>query len=158
MFWQQKNTASDAQPRVTQNEDCYLSSTKRHRSPYFPRVMRPTEHYAVGTVRRTDHLVVGIERQLKPNSSLPHRHEKIETKQFGVIHTTSGRPWIVEQDIPDRFTDREDVPRHVMMATYSDVTNLVTPGPKTADGLHRSYVAMWPDIEAPHTLFASLTK
>ena len=45
-----------------------------------------------------------------------------------------------------------------MMAIYSDVTNLVTPGPKTADGLHRSYVAMRPDIEAPHTLFASLTK
>ena len=54
--------------------------------------------------------------------------------------------------------DREDVPRHVMMATYSDVTNLVTPEPITADGLHRSYVAMRTDIEAPHTLFASLMK
>ena len=54
--------------------------------------------------------------------------------------------------------DREDVPRHVMMATYSGVTNLVTPEPITADELHRSYGAMRPDIEAPHTLFASLTK
>jgi hypothetical protein len=44
------------------------------------------------------------------------------------------------------------------MAIYSDATNLVMPGPKTADGLHRSYVAMRPDIEVPHTLFASLTK
>ena len=71
---------------------------------------------------------------------------------------TFGRTWTVEQDIPDRSTDREDVPRHATTATYSDVTSLVTPGPKTADGLHRSYVAMWPDIEAPQPLFASLTK
>ena len=101
--------------------------------------------------------MVGIERQFKPNSP-PRHHGKIETKQFGVIHTTSGRPWIVEQDIPDRFTDHEDVPQHVMMATYSDVTNLVTPEPTTTDGLHRSYVATQLDIEAPHTLFASLMK
>ena len=71
---------------------------------------------------------------------------------------TFGRTWTVEQDIQDRSTDREDTPRHATMATYSDVTNLVTPGPKTADGLHPSYVATWPDIEAPHTPSASLMK
>ena len=71
---------------------------------------------------------------------------------------TFGRTWTVEQDIPDRSTDREDVPRHAMTAIYSDVTSLVTPGPKTADGLHRSYIAMWPKIEAPHTLCAPQTK
>ena len=71
---------------------------------------------------------------------------------------TFGRTWIVEQDILDRSTDREDAPRHAKTAIYSDVTSLVTPGPKTADGLHQSYVMMRPDIEAPHTLFASLTK
>ena len=71
---------------------------------------------------------------------------------------TFGRTWTIEQDIPDRSSDRVDMPRHVTMAIYSDVTNLVTPGPKTADGLHQSYVAMWPNIEAPHTLFASQTK
>ena len=54
--------------------------------------------------------------------------------------------------------DREDVPRHVMMATYSDVTNLVTHESITADELHRSYGIMRPDTEAPHTLFASLMK
>ena len=111
---------------------------KRRRNPYLPRVMRPIDNHAVGTVRRTDHHVVGIERQLRPNSSLPHRLVKIETKQLGVAHTTSDRPWIVEQDIHDLFMDREDVPRHVMMATYSDVTNLVTPELITADELHRS--------------------
>ena len=68
------------------------------------------------------------------------------------------KTWIVEQDIPNRSTDREDVSRHATSATYSDGTSLVTLGPKTADGLHRSYVAMRPDIEAPYTLFASLTK
>ena len=118
-----------------------------HRSPYHHCKMRLTDHHTIGT-----------KRQLKPNTSPPHLTVKAETKQFGVIHTTFGRTWIVEQDIPNRFTDREDVPRHTMMATYSDVTNLVTPGPTTADGLHRSYVTMRPDIEAPHTLFASLMK
>ena len=74
---------------------------KRRRSPYLPRVMRPIDHYAVGTVRRTNHHVVGIERQLRPNSSLPHRLVKIETEEFGVTHTTSGRSWTIEQDIQD---------------------------------------------------------
>ena len=36
------------------------------------------------------------------------------------------------------------------MAIWSDVTNRTTPGPKTADELHPSCVATWPDIEAPH--------
>ena len=44
------------------------------------------------------------------------------------------------------------------MATYLDVTNLATPEPKTENELLRSYVAVWPYIEAPHTLFASLMK
>ena len=44
------------------------------------------------------------------------------------------------------------------MATYSDMTNLVTHGPKTADRLHPSYVVILPDIEVPHTLIASLMK
>ena len=54
--------------------------------------------------------------------------------------------------------DREDVPRHMMMAIYSDVTNLVMRGLKAADGRHQSYVAIRPDIEVPHTLIASPTK
>ena len=131
---------------------------KRCWTTYFPRVTRPTEYYAVGTLRRTDHLAVGIERQLKPNSSPPRRHEKTEIKQLGDIHMNFGRTWIVEQDIQDRSTDREDVPRHATTTIYSDVTSLVTPEPKTADGLHRSYIAMWPNIEAPHTLSASQTR
>ena len=101
---------------------------------------------------------VRIKRQLKPNTRPPHLAVKAEIKQLGVIHMTFGRTWTVEQDTPDQSTDREDASRLGMTATYSDVTNLVTPGPKTADGLHRSYVAMRPDIEAPHTLFASLMK
>ena len=46
----------------------------------------------------------------------------------------------------------------MMMTTYSDVTNLVTPEPITADELHRSYGIMRPDTEAPHTHFASPMK
>ena len=66
-------------------------------------------HHAVGTMRLTDHNAVGIKRQLKPNSSPPHPNEKIEITQLGVIHTTLGRTWTVEQNIPDRSTDHEDV-------------------------------------------------
>ena len=92
----------------------------------------------------------------------PSKCEKIPSRvspyNIGVIHMTFGRTWTVEQDIPDRSTDREDVPRHVTTAIYSDVTSLATPGPKTADELHRSYVMKWPDMEAPHTVFASLMK
>ena len=71
---------------------------------------------------------------------------------------TSDRTWKIEPDRPDQSTDREDVPGHATMATYSDVTNLVMCGLKTADGLHQSYVAIRPDIEAPHTLIASLMR
>ena len=106
----------------------------------------------------TDHHVVGIKRQHKPNTSPLHLTVKVEIKQLGDIRTTRGKNWTIMQDMLDRSTDREDVPRHVTTATYSDVTSLVTPGPKTVDGLHRSNVAMWPDIEATHTLFASLMK
>ena len=109
-------------------------------------------------MRLTDHHAVGIKRQLKPNTSPPHLAVKAEIKQLGVTHTTFGRTWTVEQDIQDRSTDREGVPRGTMSATYSDVINLTMLGPNTADGLHRSYVAIRPDIEAPHTLFASLMK
>ena len=109
-------------------------------------------------MRLTDHHAVGIKQQLKPNTRLPHLAAKAGIKQLRVIHMTFGRTWTVEQDIQDRSTDREDVPRHATTATYLDVTNLVTLKLITIDGLHRSYVAMRPDIEVPHTLFASLTK
>ena len=113
---------------------------KRRRSPYLPRA-----------IWLTDHHMVGIKQQLKPNSSLPHHPEKIKTKEFGVTHTTFGRPWTIKQDIQDRSTDREGVPRGTTTATYSDVINLTTPGPNTADGLHQSYATTRPGIEAPRT-------
>ena len=121
-------------------------------------MMRRWSPYHHLTTRPTDRHAVGIKRQLKPNTRPPHLAVKAGIKQLGVTHMTFDRTWIVEQDIQDLSMDREDVHRHATTATYSDVTNLVTPGPKTADGLHRSYVAMRPDIEAPHTLSASLTK
>ena len=148
MSWQQRNTASNAQPRVTRSTDCYLSSMRRRRNLY----------HVAGTMWPTDPNAVGIKRQLKPNSNPPHPNEKTEIKQLGVIHTTLSRTWTVEQNIPNRSTDHEDVPRHATSATYSDGTSLVMLGPKTADGLHLSYVATWPNIEAPHTHSASLTK
>ena len=94
------------------------------------------DHRVVETGWPTSHPAVGIKRQLRPNSSLPHHPEKIKTKEFGVTHTTFGRPWTIKQDIQDRSTDRADVPQGTTMATFSDVTNLTTPGPNAADGLH----------------------
>ena len=121
-------------------------------------MMRRRSPYHHHTIQLTDHHAVGTKRQLLPNTSPPHLTIKAEIKQLGVIHMTFSKTWIVEQDIPDRSTDRVDVPQHAATTIYSDVTSLVTPGPKTADGLHRSYVAVWPNIEAPHILFASQTK
>ena len=89
-------------------------------------------------MRLTDHHVVGIKRQLKPNTSPPHLIVKAEIKQLVIIHMTFSRNWTIKQDILDRFTDREDVPRHAMTATCSDVTNLVMRRLKAADGLHQS--------------------
>ena len=116
------------------------------------------DHHVVETVRWTEHPAVGIKRQLRPNSSLPHRPVKIETKEFGVTRTTSGRHWTVEQDIQDRSTDREDVLRGTTTATYSDATNLTTPEPNAADRLHQSSAVMRPGTEVPHTLSASQTR
>ena len=87
-------------------------------------------------MRQVDHNLVWIKRQLKTNTRPPHLAIKARIKQLGVVHTTFDRTGIVEQDTQDRSTDREDVPRHATTATYSDATNLATPGPKTANGLH----------------------
>ena len=104
------------------------------------------DHHVVETGRPTGHHAVGIKRQLRPNSSLPNHPAKIKMKEFGVTRMTIGRPWTVEQDIQDRSTNREDVPRDTTTATYSDVTNLTTPGPNAA--------ATRPGTEAPHTPYA----
>ena len=145
--WPPKNTALVAQPKAIRSIDCYLSALTRRWSPYHHR-----------TMWQADHNLVRIKRQLEPNTSPPHLAVKAEIKQLGAMHMTFGRTWTIEQGIPDQFTDHEDVPRHATTTIYSEVTSLVTPGPKTAGGLHRSYITMWPDIEALHTLFASLTK
>ena len=127
---------------------------RRRQRTYLPRVIQ-NDHPMVETGRPTGHPAVGIKRQLRPHNSLPHRLIKIETEEFGVTRTSSGRSWTIEQDIQDRSTDRESVPRGTTTtATYLDVINLTTPGPNTADGLHQSYATTRPDIEAPHTLSA----
>ena len=71
---------------------------------------------------------------------------------------TFGRNWTGEQDTPDQSMDRGDAFRLATTATYSDVTNLTTPGLNAADGLHQSYATTRPDLEAPHTLSASQMK
>ena len=116
------------------------------------------DHHVVETGRPTGHPAVWIKRQLRPNSRLPHHPEKIKTKEFGVTHTTFGRPWTIKQDIQDRSTDRADAPQGTTMATYSDVTNLTTPGPNATEELHPSYAATRHGTEVPHTLSALQTR
>ena len=79
MSWQPKNTALSAQPRVTRSADCYLSSTRRHQSAHLPRVMQ-NDHHVVETGQPTGHPAVGIKRQLRPNSSLPHRRQTLDSR------------------------------------------------------------------------------
>ena len=106
----------------------------------------------------TDHHVAGTKRQLKPNTSPYYLAVKAVTQQLGDTHMTCGMTWKIKQVRPDRSMDHGGVPLCATMATRLDVTNITTPGPKTADELHPSYVTTWPDIEAPHTPYASLMK
>ena len=112
--------------------------------------------YHLHTMRQVTDNSVRIRRQLKPNTRPPHLTVKAGITQLMIVQRT--RNETIEKDTRDPSTDREGMPRHAMMATYSDVTNLATPEPKTAKGLLRSYVAVWPNIEALHTCFASLMK
>ena len=45
-----------------------------------------------------------------------------------------------------------------MMVAYSDAIKPTMPGPYTANGTRRRCFIVWPYIEEPHTLSASLTK
>ena len=115
----------------------------------------PYHHH---TMRQIVDNSVRIKRQLKPNTRPPHLAVKARTTQVTITQMTCRGTWTIEQDTQDRSTDCESMLRHATMATYSDVTNLATPEPKTANGLMQSYVAVWPNIEVPHTRFASLMK
>ena len=119
----------------------------RRWSPSYQYRMRLTGHHAAGT-----------KRHLEPNISPHHLTVKAEIRQLREAHMTPGMTWKTEQVRPDRSMDREGVPRCATMAIQPDVTNIITPGLKTGDELHPSYVATWPDIEAPYTPFASLMK
>ena len=114
--------------------------------------------YHCHTMRQVADNSVRIKRQLKPNTIPPHLTVNARITQLTIVQTTYSETWAVEPDTQDRSTDREGMPRHATMATYPDVTNLATPEPKTVKGLLRSYVAVWPNIEAPHTRFASPMK
>ena len=110
------------------------------------------------TMRQVTDNSVRIKRQLKPNTRPPHLAVKARATQVTITQTTCRGTRTIEQDTQDRSMDRERMLRHAAMATYSDASNLAMPEPQTAKGLLRSYVAVWPSIEALHTRFASLMK
>ena len=147
MSWQPRKTTSSAQPKVTRSANCYPNSMTRRWSPSYQRIMRLTDHHVAGT-----------KRQLKPNTSPHYLVVKTETQQPRDTHMTCGMTWKTEQVRPDRSMDRGGVPGCAMMAICLDMTNITTPGPKTADDIHLVYAATWIDIEVPHTPFAALMK
>ena len=63
-----------------------------------------------------------------------------------------------EPDTQNRHTDRGDMPRPVITVIYSDTTNPSTLDPKTVSGVRLMCFTVWPNIEEPHTLFASPTR
>ena len=111
-----------------------------------------------GTIWLTDHHVARTKRHLEPNTSMHCLAEQTKIQQLGDIHMTYSMTWKTEQVRQDRSMDHGGVPRCATMAIRPNVTNMTTSGPKTADEPHPSYVTTWPDIEAPHSPFASLTK
>ena len=109
-------------------------------------------------MRLTDHHVAGTKRHLKPNTSQYYLAMQAEALQLGNTHMTYDKTWITERVRQDRSMDHGGVHRRATMAIRLNVTNVIMSGPKTAEELHPIYVTTWPDIEAPHTPFASLTK
>ena len=87
-----------------------------------------------------------------------HLAAKARTTQATITQTTCRGTGTIEQEAQDRSTDHENMLRHATTATYSDVSHLAATRPKTAMGLLQSYASVWPNIEAPHTRFASLMK
>ena len=81
--WQLKNTASNAQQRVTRSVSCYPNLTMRRWSLYHQRITRMTD--PIG------HHVAGTERQLEPNTSPHHFAVKAEKQQLGDTHMTYDR-------------------------------------------------------------------
>jgi len=135
---------------------CRLLPQFNEEAPEHTSPSRNAERPPRGRDRAVDRPPSGWDKpttQAEQHPAPPPRKNRDE--RVRVTRTTSGRHWTVEQDIQDRSTDREDVPRGTTTATYSDVINLTMPGPNAADGLHQSYAAMRPAIEALHTLFAS---
>ena len=57
-----------------------------------------------------------------------------------------------------QFMDHEGVHQREKMAVKPGTINTTSHGPKTAYGLHPNYVVTSPDIEEPHTLYASPMK
>ena len=146
MYWQARNTALSAQPRVTRSVNFYLNSTTRHWTPYRQRVTQLTDHH-----------VAGIKRQLKPNTSPHHLAVEVERQRLQDTCMTYDRTWTIGPVIQDQSMDQGGVLQCTRMAIRPGGTGTTLHKPKTIYGLHPNYVVTWPDIEVPHTLFASLT-
>ena len=148
--WQPRNTASNTQQGATRSASCYPNSMMRPWSPYRQRITPLTN--------LTDHHEVGIERQLKLNTS-PH-HLAIEAKRQRPQDTltTYDKTWTIESVRPDQSTDQGGMLQHARMAIRLGVTDTTSHGPKTTYGLGPNYAAMSPGTEAPHTSYASPTK
>ena len=106
----------------------------------------------------TGHLMVGTERQLKPNTNLHHLALEAEKQRPQDARMTCDRTWTIEPVIPYQFMDHEGVHQRETTTIKLGTTHTTPHGPKTAYGLHPNCVVTSPDTEAPHTPYASLMK
>ena len=147
MSWQPRNTASNAQLRVTRSASYYHNLMTRPLSQYHQSIKLLTNP--------TDHHVDGTDRLLTPNTSL--RHPAIEARRQWprAIPTTYARTWTIELVRQDQSMDRGDVLQSGRTAIRLGATGTTSPGPKTAYGLHPNCIVTSPDTEVPHTPYAS---
>ena len=147
MSWQPRNTASNAQLRITRSASCYPNSTTRLWSLYRQRVTLLMD--------LTDQHVAGTERQLKPNTSPHNLAVEAERQRLQDTCMTYDRTWTIEPVRPDQSMDQGGVSQREKTAIRPGATSITTSKPKTAYGLHLNCVVTSPNTEAPHTPYAS---
>ena len=145
--WPPKNMALAAQTKATPRVGGSLNTMAGRWSPYQHRIMR-----------RTDHSLVQTKQQPKQSTIPTHPVVQARIKQLGGTLATSNKTWRVEQDKQNQHPDRGDMPRPVMTITSLVPTDPTMLGPKTISGVRRRCFTVWPNIEEPHTLSASLTR
>ena len=147
MSWPPRNTASNAQLRVTQSASYYHNSTTRPLSQY-RQIIKLLTNLTAHDMDETDQLRT-------PNTSPRHPAVKARRQQPRAIPMTYTRTWTIETARQDQSMDRGDVLQRERTTIRPGATGTTSPGPKTAFGLHPNCVVTSPNTEAPPAPYAS---